>query len=210
MNRRRAWQAALVVALAALLAACANLSAPRAPATGGDERSERWRAHRDAVAALERYTLTGRVAVQRGDEGGGAKLRWRQTGADSDLRIMAPLGQGTFKLVGNAGGVTLSAPDGKQYAAASFEALMAAHVGWSFPVDGARYWVRGLPDPRLPEDQLVLDEQGRLTDLAQAGWRISVLEYRDHGGLALPARLFLNAGDLKIRLAIDGWSLPAP
>lgn len=207
MNRRRAWQAALVVALAGLLAACAALR----PATvAGDERSERWRAHRDAVAALERYTLTGRVAIQRGEEGGGAKLRWRQTGADSDLRIMAPLGQGTFKLVGNAGGVTLSAPDGKQYAAASFEALMAAHVGWSFPVDGARYWVRGLPDPRLPEDQLVLDEAGRLSDLAQAGWRISVLEYRDHGGLALPARLFLNAGDLKIRLAIDGWSLPTP
>lgn len=207
MNRRRAWQAALVVALAGLLAACAGL---RPAAIAGDERSVRWRAHRDAVAALERYTLTGRVAIQRGEEGGGAKLRWRQTGADSDLRIMAPLGQGTFKLVGNAGGVTLSAPDGKQYAAASFEALMAAHVGWSFPVDGARYWVRGLPDPRLPEDQLVLDEQGRLSDLAQAGWRISVLEYRDSGGLALPSRLFLNAGDLKIRLAIDGWSLPAP
>ncbi len=178
MNRRQGWQAALVVALAALLAACASLSRP--PAEASDERSVRWRAHRDAVSALERYTLTGRVAIQRGDEGGGAKLRWRQAGADSDLRIMAPLGQGTFKLVGNAGGVTLSAPDGKQYTAASFEALMAAHVGWSFPVDGARYWVRGLPDPRLPEDQLVLDEQGRLSDLAQARARAA--------GAAVPQR----------------------
>ena len=205
MNRRRFGRVALAAAMV-VTAGCAIV--PLQPAPGPAVEDARWAAHRATVARLETFTLSGRVAIQRGSEGGDAKLRWRQVGDESDLRIMAPLAQGSFRLTGNAQGVTLSAPDGRQYTATSFEDLMARHVGWSFPVDGARYWVRGLPDPRQPVDNLVLDGEGRLSDLAQAGWRISVLEYRDDGGIALPARLFLNAGELKIRLAIDGWSVP--
>lgn len=201
MRRRRA---CLVLALGAVLGGCASV--PGRPAPGADDA--RWQAHRETVAALDRFTLTGRVAIQHGAEGGGAKLRWRQTGQDSDLRIMAPLAQGTFRLEGNEQAVVLTAPDGRQYRAASFEALMAAHVGWSFPVDGARYWVRGIPDPAQPVENLALDSAGRLSDLAQAGWRISVLEYGPGLGVTLPKRLFLNAGELKIRLAIDGWTAP--
>lgn len=205
-SRLRATAGAALALVLAFLAGCANVP-PRAT-QAPDSADARWRAHRAAVSAFESFTLSGRVAIQRGSEGGGAKLRWRQTGSDSDLRVMAPLAQGTFRLLGTPQEVVLTAPDGKQFRAASFEALMAAHLGWSFPVDGARYWVRGLPDPAQPVEQLTLDAEGRLSDLAQRGWRISVLEYRDSAGLPLPARLFLNAGELKIRLAIDGWSAP--
>lgn len=208
MNPGRYRGAAFAAVLAALLAGCANLSQPAAPLPQDAAADPRWLAHQAAAMACDPFTLSGRVAVQRGSEGGGAKLRWRQAGQDSDLRIMAPLAQGSFRLVGSTQGVTLSAPDGRQYTADSFEALMATHVGWPLPVEGARYWVRGVPDPRQPVEHLVLDDEGRLGDLAQAGWRISVLEYRDEGGVALPARLFLNAGEVKIRLAIDTWSVP--
>ncbi|MGE3773587.1 MAG: lipoprotein insertase outer membrane protein LolB [Gammaproteobacteria bacterium] len=206
MSVRSRCRIAALVALLLGLSGCANAPWRAAPTPSAEDA--RWAAHRDAVAALESFTVTGRVAIQRGSEGGGAKLRWRQHGAESDLRIMAPLAQGSFRLQGDAGQVVLNAPDGKQYRAASFEGLMAAHLGWSFPVDGARYWVRGIPDPRQPVTQLSLDAEGRLSDLAQAGWRISVLEYGSSASEALPKRLFLNAGDLKIRLAIDGWELP--
>jgi len=203
---RRAAAAAVLTVLFTVVAGCTT--APWRPEPEPGASDARWLAHREAVTALDTFTVTGRIAIQRGSEGGGAKLRWRQAGSDSDLRIMAPLSQGSFRLNGNAQEVVLSAPDGKQYRAASFEALMAAHLGWSFPVDGARYWVRGIPDPRQSIDQLNLDADGRLSDLAQAGWRISVREYTPAADVSLPKRLFLNAGDLKIRLAIDGWALP--
>jgi outer membrane lipoprotein LolB len=160
------------------------------------------------MSALDPFTVTGRVAIQRGAEGGGARLRWRQHGATSDLRVMAPMAQGTFRLQGGgAAGVVLTAPDGRRYEAPDFPALMAAHLGWSFPVEGARYWVRGIPDPAAPVTNLNLDADGHLRDLAQTGWRISVLDYREVDGRTLPARLFLNAGELQIRLVIDTWRL---
>ena len=71
-----------------------------------------------------------------------------------------------------------------------------------------RFWVRGIPDPAQAVGNLNLDAEGRLRDLAQGGWRISVLAYRDFGGRTLPAKLFLNAGELQIRLIIDTWQIP--
>lgn len=193
--------------LCAWLAGCAGLSSRVPEPVAPDPREARWAVHRATVGALDPFTLTGRVAIQRGSEGGGARLRWRQDGASSDLRVMAPMAQGTFRLAGAPEGVVLTAPDGRQYAAPSFESLMAAHLGWSFPVEGARYWVRGVPDPSVPVGNLNLDAEGRLRDLAQSGWRISVLDYREVDGMTLPARLFLNAGELQIRLVIDTWQL---
>ena len=190
-----------------LLAGCAAL-APRAPSPAPvDPREARWTAHCALVGAVDDFTLSGRIAIQRGAEGGGARLRWRQSGALSDLRVMAPMAQGTFRLQGEATRVVLTAPDGRRHEAPDFEALMAAHLGWSFPVEGARFWVRGIPDPAEPVGNLNLDAEGRLRDLAQSGWRISVLDYREVDGRTLPARLFLNAGELQIRLVIDTWQL---
>ena len=191
-----------------LVAGCAGplFSRPTPPPVTPAE--EAWAAHRAAMAAVDPFTLSGRVAIQRSSEGGGAKLRWHQQGDATDLRIMAPMAQGSFRLQGDGRGVVLTGPDGKRYQAANFEALMAAHVNWSFPVDGARFWVRGIPDPAQEVGHLNLDSAGRLSDLAQGGWRISVLAYRDFGGRTLPAKLFLNAGDLQIRLIIDTWQIP--
>lgn len=194
--------------LCGLATGCAGplLSRPTPPPVVPSQQA--WEAHRAAMVAIDPFTVSGRVAIQRGSEGGGAKLRWQQEGEVTDLRIMAPMAQGTFRLQGDGQRVELTSPDGKRYQAANFEALMAAHVNWSFPVDGARFWVRGIPDPAQAVDNLNLDDDGRLSDLAQGGWRISVLAYRDFGGQTLPSRLFLNAGELQIRLVIDTWQIP--
>jgi outer membrane biogenesis lipoprotein LolB len=70
--------------------------------------------------------------------------------------------------------------------------------------------VRGIPDPAAKADQLNLGSDGLLSDLAQSGWRISVLGYTRVGANDLPSRLLLAAGDVKIRLVIDRWELPKP
>ena len=199
---------AWLLALAGLATGCAGPLMPRPTPAPVAPPQQAWEAHRAAMAALDPFSLSGRMAIQRGSEGGSAKLRWHQQGEVTDLRIMAPMAQGTFRLQGDGRGVVLTGPDGKRYQAANFEALMAAHVNWSFPVDGARYWVRGIPDPAQAVGNLNLDADGRLSDLAQGSWRISVLAYRDFGGQTLPSRLFLNAGELQIRLVIDTWQIP--
>lgn len=197
----RIWRWNLVLLGGLLLAGCASQAPrPTAPAV------ERWATHRDALQARPGFLLEGRAAVQNGKTGGGGlKVRWRETPVETELRLVAPLAQGTYQLARSDAEVSLTTADGARYRAASLEELMSTHLRWAFPVAGARYWVRGVPDPAVPIDNLHLDDDGLLRDLAQAGWRISVLEYQAVGPDQLPRRLFLTAGDLQLRLVIDRW-----
>ena len=184
-----------------LLAGCA-LQAPRSAAPAADG----WATHRDALQARAGFLLEGRAAVQKENTGGGSlKVRWRETPEATELRLVAPLAQGTYQLSRRDAEVSLTTADGARYQAASLEELMSTHLRWAFPVAGARYWVRGVPDPAAPVDNLHLDDEGLLRDLAQAGWRISVLEYQAVGADKLPRRLFMTAGDIQMRLVIDRW-----
>ena len=188
----------------ALLAGCAGFGArPTAPAApAGPEAHAR---HAEAVRALERFRLAGRIGVQREDKGFSADLDWRELPPGYALRLAAPLSGGTYQLADEGAGVVLAAPKGKNYRAADAEALMREHLGWSLPLDGARYWVRGVPDPARPVSGERLDEAGRWTDFAQDGWRVSVLEYAPAAGLDLPKRLFLSRDKLSVRMAIKTW-----
>jgi outer membrane lipoprotein LolB len=192
--------------LCALLSGCAWFRpAPVSPPL--TDKAKAWAQHQAAVVALESFQIEGRVAIKRGTEGGSVKLRWQQRGFATDLRLMAPLAQGSFHLERNADGVALTGPDGQRHRAADLEALMQSHLQWSFPVEGARYWVRGVPDPKAKIDHLTLDAAGHLSALAQSGWQISVLAYREVAGYQLPAKLLLVAGNVQLRLVIDQWEL---
>jgi outer membrane lipoprotein LolB len=196
----------LAVLMLGLLGACAGPDIKRAPddAAVAARRSE----HAARAAAFDPWRLVGRIAVQRGDKGVSADLRWHQAGDAFDLRVMAPLNGGTFALQGDATQVAMITPEGETHTAADPAALMQAHLGWSIPVAGARYWVRGLPDPRSTAAQEVFDTAGRWSDFAQDGWRISILEYRAVDGLDLPRRLYLARDDLEVRLVVREWARP--
>lgn len=185
----------LAGALLALLGACARLPPPPAAQPADESR----------VAAFADWRVAARLAVQRDDKGFSGDLEWRQAGEAFELRMMAPLNGGTFALAGNPTQVSLVTPKGKRYAAADAESLMQQHLGWSIALGGTRYWIRGLPRPGSATSTEVRDAAGRLTDFAQDGWRISILDYLEFDGMALPRRLFLSRDTLKVRIAIKQW-----
>lgn len=197
----------LAVLLTLTVAGCAGLP-PTAPETPQADPAQLWANRLASLAPRQRWTLDGRMAVQRGNEGGQARIHWRQTGPAFALKIMAPLGQGTYLLQGDPQGVAMETPQQGRVEASDLATLMTTHLRWNLPVAGARYWVLGLPIPGHPLNSLRLDAVGRLTDMAQDGWRISVLDYQTIGSTDLPRKLFLTANDLQLRLAITQWSEP--
>jgi outer membrane lipoprotein LolB len=194
----------------ALLAACALPDVRPTPEPAIDPVASAWDARVATLTSRANFGLRGRIAIQRGSEGAQAQLSWTQAAETWDLRLVAPLGQGTVRLEGAPGEVVLSTPDGAHYRAKDVDALMKTHLQWSLPVAGARYWILGVPVPGHPVGQLSLDAEGRLRDLAQDGWRISVLEYQngpaEPGGLVLPRRLFLLGKDVQLRIVITAWT----
>ena len=181
-----------VLSLLLLSASCAQL--PQRPANA-------W-----SAPDWSFWSLRGRIAVHAGEQGWHANLNWRQTGLDYTLELSGPLGQGAVRMTGDATGVTLARADGLQDRAPDADALLLRHTGWTLPVAGLRYWVRGRAVPEQPA-QWEWAGDGLPQQLRQDGWVIKYTEFREQPGLGkLPRRIDLERDGLRARLVIDGWS----
>lgn len=166
-----------------------------------------WDLHRAKAQAVTAWTLQGRVGVQSEREGVSASVRWVENAGQYRLRLIGPLSQGSYELEGGPDGVLLRTPEGQSLTAENPEGLLQSTLGWTLPVAGLRYWIRGIPAPGSEPAQLRLDESGRLTDVSQDGWRISVLRYTSLQGVDLPQKIFMESAKLKLRIAVQSWTL---
>jgi len=160
-----------------------------------------------SAADLEEWAFNGRVSLVQGETGWHAGLVWREQAGDYTLRVTGPLGQGAFELSGDPAGVQLVDAEQRTYTARDPDALLEHITGWTLPVSGMHYWVRGLA---VPQEEAVVDrdEIGRVTRLDQAGWEISYDRYQRIADIDLPGRLRLAREGVSVRVVIDDWLLP--
>lgn len=184
------------------MAGCAELAVVT-PA--GKAATSAWDARLEDLYSLQQWSIRGHLAVQAGGEGWSATLHWDQNHQNYILRFIAPLGQGTYQLSGGEEQVTLLTADNKVYQAPDAESLLQDNLGWNVPLHGLKYWVRGVPEPGIATENLLLDDQGRMTDLQQSGWRISISRYSDFNGKELPSKLFLQNDRFQLRLVVLAW-----
>lgn len=191
-----------VLILAAVLAGCAEIS-PLLVEQGTNQSV--WERRQQILNDFDLWTITGRVAVQSGQEGWSATLHWEQDRDKYAMRFISPLGQGTYQLYGDNRKVSLLTADNKLYQASDPESLLMNNLGWSVPLHGLRYWVRGVPEPGIETENIIIDEQGRMTDLQQSGWRISISRYTELDGTDMPSKLFMTNDRFKLRIVVQDW-----
>lgn len=152
------------------------------------------------------FHITGRVAVQYDGQAFSGGLRWRHTATGDEMLLSSPLGQGVAQIVRDESGVTLvNAADQQTYHAQDAEELTEGVLGWRLPLSGMTFWVRGKAAPGANQPRY---EAGQLVRLDQDGWQIDYLGHSQASGEQLPKRIFLQHGDLDIRLVIDEWGMP--
>jgi len=191
------------VLLAILMAGCAEI--PLLQSEKGKLDSDVTDARLNILYGLNTWALKGRIGIQTDKEGVTATLHWAQVGDRYQLRFIAPLSQGTYELRGNQQQVTLLTAKNERFIAKDPEQLLLDNIGWKIPLNGLNYWVRGLPEPGADIDNLVKDDKGRIKDMEQSGWRISILRYTKVNEFELPGKLFLQNDRFKLRLVIQGW-----
>ena len=164
-----------------------------------------WDLRQEALNKLENWSLTGRIVILSGDDGWSATLHWNQEEGNYTMRFIAPLGQGTYQLYGDEKLVSFLTDKNELYQADDPEQLLQSTMGWSVPVHGLKYWIKGIPEPGIESKNLLLDEQGRMTELQQSGWSISISRYNDFDGTQLPSKLSMQNERIKLRLVIQDW-----
>jgi outer membrane lipoprotein LolB len=182
---------------------CANLQtnmpAPQNQASSWDTRAQ-------TLANLQKWNLSGQVAIRNSKDNITASLHWEQQRQNYTLDFFGPLGSNSFKLTGGAGKVALQNPRGQVFYAASPEILLAQQTGWRLPVSNLYYWIRGLPVPGMPA-QKQFDAYHHLVELSQDGWKIQFLRYTAVNQLDLPNKIFISSTDLSVKIIISQWSL---
>jgi outer membrane lipoprotein LolB len=185
MNRAHSCAA---LAAAAVLAGCALLApapppAPPAPA----------------------FELIGRVAVTYEGRAFTSGVRWQHTAERDELWLMTPAGQALAHIVGDAGGALYTGADRSEYRAADIASLIRRALGWQMPVTQLAWWVQGELAPGAVIQAVERDAHGRISVLAQEGWRIAYAYESGDAPDGRLRRLELAGEGHEIRLVIDAW-----
>jgi outer membrane lipoprotein LolB len=192
----------LLLAIAVLLSACTQ-----APKIDPDLKTQFWLEQQIAASAIQSWQIKGRVAVKNDKESGTVTLFWNQNLNEYELRFIAPLGQGTYILTGSAAGVVMQTAKESIIKANSAEQLLRETLGWDVHLNGLKYWVRGLPEPDVHYSNLLLDDKGRLINLEQSGFHVSVSSYINQGDISLPKKIKIKSDNIQLKVAIQDWQI---
>jgi outer membrane lipoprotein LolB len=203
----RAFLAPLVAAL--VLAGCVSqpLRTPEVPVDQAQAHAQDARR-----AAVTDWSLSGRIAVSNGKQGGSGRIDWQQSGDRYSVSLSAPVTRQSWRLSGDDTGGRLDGIEGGPREGADVEALLRETTGWNIPVRALADWVRGVgADPaRFGEARIVYGEGNRPVRLTQAGWTIDYAQWQPEAAAAagpvLPARLTATQGAAKVRLIVDEWA----
>ncbi len=185
-----------------LFSACTQL-----PKIDADTKSQLWLEHQLAVGEIQSWNIKGRVAVKNEKESGTVTLLWNQFLSNYELRFIAPLGQGTYILTGTPDGVVMKGPKDNTMKADTPEQILQDGLGWDVHLNGLKYWVRGLPEPDVSYAALLLDDKGRLSNMEQSGFNVSISRYNETEGLSLPEKLTIKSDSIKLKVVIQNWEI---
>ena len=164
-----------------------------------------WETRKAVLEQTDEWEFSGRIGVRAGDEGFNGKIWWRQDGIVYRARLSGPIGVGTVFVNGDGREATLTDRDGVVTELDDADVDIRTGYGWTIPVTSLRFWALGIPDPSLPSS-IEFNEDGQMSNLRQGQWTVTIGEYADGGGQAMPRRLTAVSGDILVRLVIDEWA----
>ena len=203
MNRKNLKSHRIGLALVLML-----LSGCATPPTLSPEAASAWTARQTALTQLTTWQADGRIGVVSGQDGWHASFQWAQQESVYRIDLIGPLGQGRVIVESGGQDVRIQTQDGQSWSAPDADDLLEQTLGVRLPVNGLRYWVRGLPEPGSMSG-LQTDAHGRLTRLEQNGWVIEYPAYAPTSrlNLDLPERIVARRPDLSVKLVIEQWKL---
>jgi outer membrane lipoprotein LolB len=195
------------LAAALWLAGCQTVPKPSAPSAAPEQVVAGWPARRAQLQARSQFTAQGRIGVVAGADGFNGRLRWIQEGARSSISLDGPLGVGGVRIVNDAGALTLTTPSGEALDSQAARDEMVRRMGFEPPLNSLRFWLQGVPDPASPSTETA-DARGYLGSLVQSDWTVTFSAYMQTADGALPQKLTITRGNVRVRLILESWHAP--
>lgn len=166
--------------------------------------SASWLQHMQAVKFIEQWQANAKVAITVDNKTQKSKMTWRQQQQHYSIVFSLPFGQSGPTLVGNETSATLSIPKEEPITGHSAGQLLEQRLGWTLPVENAKFWILGIPSPNSESKVLLKNE--RLTKLRQDGWLINYDRYKRIDGLFMPSKITISRGNFSLLLIVYKWA----
>lgn len=190
--------------LLALLAGCRTVPPP-APAVTGPGADAPWPEQYAALATVENYRLTGRVAVAANGQGFSASLRYRQQPQRADLSLDGPMGIGGMRMEFDERELSVTNSRGETLGGAAARAEIENRLGFELPLAELRWWLLGVPSPAAPARKNQHDG-GPIADFLQNGWHVSITARAPGLGFSLPRRLTVEREGARMKMLVESWN----
>jgi outer membrane lipoprotein LolB len=189
-----------------LLSGCRTIPPQPLPGPGADAP---WAEQRAGLERLDRFGLSGRVAVAANGQGFSASLRYEQQPERSDLALDGPMGLGGVRVAVAGDDVRIETSSGKQLDGMAAREELEQRLGFALPLAELRWWLLGIP---APGDALLEEDagSGEIRGFTQNGWRVSIQSRAPGLGFALPQRLTAeiaraDAEGARMKLLVERW-----
>ncbi|ELR63430.1 Outer membrane lipoprotein LolB [Photobacterium marinum] len=167
-----------------------------------------WETHQASLEQLNQYQAKGKLGY-RGKQRFGANLVWRSSPQADHLLLTNFLGKTLLKLDATPVRVTLVSHDGAIHRGTDASSLIRQLTDINLPVEQMRDWLIGLP---TAADTYQLNSENRVAYLAKQIddqlWQLDYNGYDTSVTPALPTRMLLSQGQVKITLVINDWLIP--
>ncbi|MCW8332122.1 lipoprotein insertase outer membrane protein LolB [Photobacterium sp. SDRW27] len=164
-----------------------------------------WDSHQQSLQQLSQYQANGKLGY-KGTQRFGANLLWRSAPQNDHLLLTNFLGKTLLKLDATPIRATLISHDGKTHQGTNASVLIQQLTDINLPVEQMRDWLIGLP---TAADTYQLNSENRVAYLAKQIdnqlWQLDYNEYDYSVTPALPKRMVLTQGDVRITLVIYEW-----
>ena len=159
-----------------------------------------------ALAAHPDWSLSGRIAISDGKDGGSGHIDWKQHGSDFDIRLSAPVTRQSWRLVREGANVRLEGLEGGTIEGNDAEALLYQALGWLVPVDALAARTRGArADAGAAKLQFGAD--GLPSLLSEDDWSVDYRAWDAQSDPPRPKKVFASQGDARVRLSVDSWNV---
>ncbi len=199
----------ITLLVVSLLASCASMNQIVEEKKQIDKVPVGWIGEQAQRKKISQWEVRGRLGIQSEYNGGSLDIIWKQAGDDFSMRLIAPLGAGTYLIQGNKTFAEIRFPDGKKKIINSIDEIFASTFDVDLPASALIDWVRGLPANALTLETIDWNEQGLMKYAEQSVWNIDISRYAGDE-IAMPHAIYLSRDDnaeLDIRLLLRRWLL---
>jgi len=168
-----------------------------------------WVTEKKQRQQIKSWDIRGRLGVQTQYNGGSLDIIWKQSGEKFTIRLIAPLGAGSYLIQGDNSYAEIRYPNGKKAIINDIDDVFLSALEVDLPVTAIKDWIRGLPTEVYTVDAISWNEKRLLHRLKQSGWDVEITKYSGEK-MQMPHAIYLSREDdeeLNIRLLLRSWVL---